>query len=571
MPGIPGTVRSMRANLPAGRIVGLIVLVLAICLPSVASASVTEPSGLVVPRDGQNGEIPLQTFFTGQSEPATFAEDAAQDGPGRFVPYPGFSVTFSFKQSGSQLGLAWYNATDVAPTPADLHVLIPSGSPVGTTKASSEIRNSPSWAGGEIGFALVGAMTFYSENRWNPVCTGCTTPGPWIMALRFDSAVTPGRSYLAFEDGNVGPGPMDFRNDGDFNDDVYTIDGLRPAQCWDGLDNDGDTAVDASDRGCYTGPDGTYDPEYGDESGDPPLPIVTLPASLAPDAEISATIAQAGTGVLSCAIAVDTGRDGSFSLPLATAFTAGACIATAPTDLPPGDYPVRAVLTETAGTTSVAVSTLRVLAPPRPPVDVSPDPPVTLPLPEPPPVVPAVLRCTGRSIQLLDVTARKGKVRVAGVALTALAGQPVTVTAQPGGARGTTVVRPDGTFSALVAAPREKDVARTRYGATVNGRSSTSLRLRRNLRITAQQGRRVSVRVTTRIAKGTRIRISRQDDCAKDTVIIDARLARSGRMTFTLPTPPTGATVAIYRARTVVPKGSRGKTFTLPIMVSTGR
>lgn len=213
---------------------------------SVASATVTQPNGLVTPRDPGNGETQLFTLFANLGEPINWITDAAST-PNSFSPLCGFTAKFVLKQSGSSLGLAWYNETGTTPQPADLHTIVPAGSPVGTVITGADIKADPAYAGGLVGFALVGAQTHYSNPAWNPVCTGCATPAPWVTTVIYPSKLVPNAFYIGFEDGNIGNAPNSFNNDGDYNDDVFLISGVtcegggqscdtgKPGVCANGL------------------------------------------------------------------------------------------------------------------------------------------------------------------------------------------------------------------------------------------------------------------------------------------------------------------------------------------------
>ena len=195
---------------------------------TIAGATVTEPNGLVVPRDSMNGEVQLYTLFSMRSEALDFQTDAATT-PAVFSPLCNFRATFVLHQAGLNLGVGWYNVDPAATTPpaaSDIHVIVPPGSPVGTVVTSMNIRGDAAYRGGLVGFALVGSQTHYSEQRWNPSCASCPVPGPWATAVVYPSRVTPNSFYVAFEDGNVGAAPGSFNNDGDFNDDVFFFEGL---------------------------------------------------------------------------------------------------------------------------------------------------------------------------------------------------------------------------------------------------------------------------------------------------------------------------------------------------------
>ncbi len=195
-------------------------------LSPTAHAQVVQPNGLVTPLDSMNGETQLYTLFSSRSEAIDFVRDGAAT-PSTFSPLCEFRATFVLNEAGSRFGLAWYNAVPgatTAPSGADLHVIMPAGTAVDTVITSADIRVDPSYLGGEIGFALVGGQTHYSEARWDPMCTSCAAPGPWITAVMYRSTVSPSAYYVAFEDGNVTA--SSFNNDGDYNDDVFFLEGL---------------------------------------------------------------------------------------------------------------------------------------------------------------------------------------------------------------------------------------------------------------------------------------------------------------------------------------------------------
>ena len=188
-----------------------------------ALAQVTEPNGMSVPVNGNNGEIELNTFFASRGENINWQTDA-HDTPNKFSPLCGFSATYVLNQAGSHFGLSWYNDTGMAPTAAELFPLVPANSAVGTMFNGTSIKNDPNYTGGVVGFALVGGETHYTNASYDNECTSCSPPGPWITALMYASTVTPDAYYVCFEDGPTSAGSWD--NDGDFNDDVYFITGV---------------------------------------------------------------------------------------------------------------------------------------------------------------------------------------------------------------------------------------------------------------------------------------------------------------------------------------------------------
>jgi MYXO-CTERM domain-containing protein len=203
-------------------------VVLPLSLGSPALAQVTQPNGTVMPVDSMNGETQLYTLFSDAGETLDYRADGASS-PAVFSPLCAFRATFVLKQSGSSLGVGWYNADPAATTPpalGDIHVIVPAGTAVGAVITAADIRTDAAYAGGQIGFALVGGQTFYTEARFNPQCTSCATPGPWIMAVIYPSTTTANAFYIAFEDGTVGSSPSSFNNDGDYNDYVFLFEGI---------------------------------------------------------------------------------------------------------------------------------------------------------------------------------------------------------------------------------------------------------------------------------------------------------------------------------------------------------
>ena len=211
----------------------------AVSRPAPARAAVVEPNGTSVPATVNNGETTLQAYFTAQGETINAVTDASTD-PGAFLPLCDFQATLVLSQSGAYGGIAWYNTTAGATgAPAAANIYQIGGFPltVGMTITSTDVRASPNYAGGLIGFALQKKLdgvnlsnVYYSEYRRNANCTGCTgagmTPGYWKMALAYRSTKLPKSYYLAFEDWEGADASSWQGNDGDFNDKVFRIDGV---------------------------------------------------------------------------------------------------------------------------------------------------------------------------------------------------------------------------------------------------------------------------------------------------------------------------------------------------------
>jgi MYXO-CTERM domain-containing protein len=187
-----------------------------------AFAQVTLPNGLVVPRDSANGETQLFTLFSSRGEAIDWIADARAT-PDVFSPLCSFSATLVLKQSGSSLGVGWYNVD----SPAEIFELLPAGTPVGTTITGTSIREDARYTGGLVGFALIRTPAHYSQAALNTVCDEgpCAgSPGPWILSLSYPSSTVDDAWYLAFEDGDTSH--SSWNNDGDYNDYVFLFTGV---------------------------------------------------------------------------------------------------------------------------------------------------------------------------------------------------------------------------------------------------------------------------------------------------------------------------------------------------------
>lgn len=191
-----------------------------------AAATVTEPNTMQVPIDSSappnsNGEVQIYTLFQNQADPVDWQADAHTT-PNAFSPLCGFTATFVLHQAGSYFDFGWYNETGQPPQASDIHVLLPAGTPVGTSFNGTSIKNDPTYAGGLVGFALKAADGPHCTNpQYN---ASFAANQPWILALIYASKTTPNAYYIAFEDGAAGAGY--WNNDGDFNDDVFFLTGI---------------------------------------------------------------------------------------------------------------------------------------------------------------------------------------------------------------------------------------------------------------------------------------------------------------------------------------------------------
>jgi hypothetical protein len=205
--------------------------------------------------------------------------------------------------------------------------------------------------------------------------------------------------------------------------------------------------------------------------------------------------------------------------------------------------------------------------PPRP--NLPPVPPVP-PVPPAPPVVPApatgaaIVLC-GRPVVLTDVTLRRRRVRLGGVARPDYAGRPVTIAAG-GRIVARTSVAADGTFQAT--ARRTARSASLRYRARVPGGRSPALQATRLLIVDGQQRTAAGVRVRGHVAGRPRVHrtivVARRLGCsARSTRRVEVlRTDARGRFAITLPQPAAADGITVYRLRTA----AGGRTSTLLVL-----
>jgi hypothetical protein len=228
-----------------------------------ASAQVIEPNGVSVPlAPAGSTEQSLQAYFDARMPPE--AIDAVADAsaePSTFSPLCGFEAELVMSQSSSPAGLAWYNVPDDAnAAPSATYPILTETTATGATISSAAIRQDPNYAGGLIGFALTkfsGQPIYYSEPARNAECTACSMPGHWTLMLAYPSSLEPTTYYLAWEDWE-GANESNWPDDGDFNDKVFRLGGVRcagggdacdtgkPGVCASGLTDCGTS----SDRAC---------------------------------------------------------------------------------------------------------------------------------------------------------------------------------------------------------------------------------------------------------------------------------------------------------------------------------
>ncbi len=224
-----------RSGIPSYRL-AFAALALAFVCPT-AAAQVVEPNGTPVPATTTMDAQTLQAYFTSINENINAVANASIT-PATFMPLCDFQATLLLSESSASGGLGWYNVPDVTidpnhtqtPTVYQIGTVFPMV--VGTAVGSSDIRSSPNYAGGLVGFALLKNLgsgpvpVYYSEDTRNADCTGCTMPGYWKMMLSYQSTVTSNEYYMAWEDWEGANTTTWYGNDGDFNDKVFSITGV---------------------------------------------------------------------------------------------------------------------------------------------------------------------------------------------------------------------------------------------------------------------------------------------------------------------------------------------------------
>jgi hypothetical protein len=202
--------------------------------PRAAQAQVRQPDGTIVPTrtsdDGMSvGDILGARGETNLRPPMTpFDSQAnARADPQTFRPGCRISFRVIARFAGDFDAFGWYNVVPARSTPppaSERYIIVPAGAMktpmamggVGFT-ATLDIGTDPRYAGGEIGFFLNNTTretVFYTERRYQP----SEVPG-FIYGLIYDSRVTPGGFYFAWEDLIRG-------NDNDFNDLIVLVDNL---------------------------------------------------------------------------------------------------------------------------------------------------------------------------------------------------------------------------------------------------------------------------------------------------------------------------------------------------------
>jgi hypothetical protein len=328
--------------------------------------------------------------------------------------------------------------------------------------------------------------------------------------------------------------------------------------------------------------------EVGDATGTGTIAGPTVGAPLAVGPLVGAAVTPgSGATVASCTITATPVAGGvPRTVPGTYDAGTGACGAILPAGtFPDGEYNVTVTVTDSNGDSAASTGRVRVsqiaFGAVTPPAASGGGAPTARPATATD-VGQALLFCEKRRLTLLDVAQTSTRVRLSGVAETALAGRTVTLRFAAKGRRTATVgrakVAADGTFSASVPRPAARHrttKASPRYTAVVGSASSSALKLVRRMVVTSVSRGSGTIRMTGRISaplprSRQLVTISRRTSCTKYQTVARVRATKTGRFTARFPAPSDGS-AGLYRASTKVPSRVGGPasngTYTLPRIV----
>ena len=228
-------------------------LALAVLASATTAQALTQPDGTTIPvlnpavtvcTQGGNAQVCLNEEEGG----ATIdSQTAAAITPETYTPSCSLTFKVIARGAGYDNTFGWYNVVPGAKPPdSDLHSFLECSDDVGAIKVL-DIRSSPYYAGGEIGFFMAspeGASTpgncptfnptggpvagtvgyiYYSERQYNPDNAGANS---YIHLITYNSVTHPNSFYFAWEDLLSG-------GDNDFEDLLTRVEGI---QCTGGGD-----------------------------------------------------------------------------------------------------------------------------------------------------------------------------------------------------------------------------------------------------------------------------------------------------------------------------------------------
>src|SRR5262249_38810104 len=151
--------------------------------------------------------------------------------PGSLMPQCGLTASVVLHGGACQNAFGWYNATEPATKPTAIFPIIPANltlqppNGIGCTTSdfcplatrsllpqvetwadplpafAANIRTDPNWAGGKVGFAMIGgaASSQCPQTKYSQADLSDKSPAgaPWITALIYKSLADPNGYYLA--------------------------------------------------------------------------------------------------------------------------------------------------------------------------------------------------------------------------------------------------------------------------------------------------------------------------------------------------------------------------------------
>jgi hypothetical protein len=188
----------------------------------------------------------------------------------------------------------------------------------------------------------------------------------------------------------------------------------------------------------------------------------------------------------------------------------------------------------------------------------------------------AVLQCSDRPAQLIDVYGNRGRTYVQGVAIRKFVGKTATIYTRDGNKRvGKAKIRKTGLFSTRVPLPRAsvRNTNTARYYAVVGGKKTRALKFARRMKVLGLSTRKgkVTMRgqvVAPRFSSQPTVLIKQRVTCKRYKKVARVKPDARGNFTVTFNAPSKKLGAAIYRAETSVPANTVStksfRTYTLP-------
>jgi hypothetical protein len=188
----------------------------------------------------------------------------------------------------------------------------------------------------------------------------------------------------------------------------------------------------------------------------------------------------------------------------------------------------------------------------------------------------AVLQCSNRPAQLIDVYGTGGRTYVQGVAIRKFVGKTAAIYTRDGNKRvGKAKIRKTGLFSTRVPLPRAsvRNTNTARYYAVVGGKKTRALKFARRMKVLGLSTRKGKVTmkgqvVAPRFSAQPTVLIKQRVTCKRYKKVARVKPDARGNFTVTFKAPSKKLGAAIYRAETSVPANTVStksfRTYTLP-------